>query len=63
MTLHTNIPPRSEIERLLTVRAPGCISIYLPTNVITQDAQADRIELRTSQRRPGNSMLPASHRS
>jgi Bacterial archaeo-eukaryotic release factor family 11 len=46
VTLHTDIPPRSEVERLLTVRAPGCISIYLPTSVITQDAQADRIELK-----------------
>jgi Bacterial archaeo-eukaryotic release factor family 11 len=46
MTLHTDIPPRSEVERLLTVRDPGCVSIYLPTSVITQDAQADRIELK-----------------
>jgi hypothetical protein len=46
MTLHTDIPPRSEVERLLAVRAAGCVSIYLPTSVITQDAQADRIELK-----------------
>ncbi|GAA5112992.1 baeRF11 domain-containing protein [Pseudonocardia adelaidensis] len=46
MTLHTDIPSRSEIERLLTQRAAGCVSIYLPTSVITQDAQADRIELK-----------------
>ncbi|GAA3100289.1 hypothetical protein GCM10010464_74690 [Pseudonocardia yunnanensis] len=46
MTLHTDIPPRSEVERLLTVREPGCVSIYLPTSVITQDAQASRIELK-----------------
>jgi hypothetical protein len=46
VTLHTDIPPRSEIERLLAVRDPSCVSIYLPTSVITQDAQADRIELK-----------------
>jgi hypothetical protein len=28
------------------VRDPSCVSIYLPTSVITQDAQADRIELK-----------------
>lgn len=46
MTLHTDIPPRSEVERLLAVRDPGCVSIYLPTSVVTQDAQAGRIELK-----------------
>lgn len=46
MTLHTDIPTRSEVERLIAVREPGCVSIYLPTSVITQDAQADRIELK-----------------
>ena len=46
MTLHTDIPTRSEVERLLTTRDPSCVSIYLPTSPITQDAQADRIELK-----------------
>ena len=46
MTLHTDIPPRSELERLLTTRDPSCVSIYLPTSPITQDAQAARIELK-----------------
>jgi hypothetical protein len=43
---HTDIPPRSEVERMLTVRVPGCVSIYPPTSVIRQDAQADRIALK-----------------
>lgn len=39
MTLHTDIPTRAQIERLLTSRAPSSVSIYLPTNRVTQDTQ------------------------
>jgi release factor family 11 len=46
LTLHTDIPTRSEVERLLVTRDPCCVSAYLPTSPITQDAQADRIELK-----------------
>ena len=46
LRLHTDIPTRSEIERLLAARDPCCVSAYLPTSPITQDAQADRIELK-----------------
>jgi hypothetical protein len=46
LTLHTDIPSRSEVERLLLARDPSCVSAYLPTSPITQDAQADRIELK-----------------
>jgi hypothetical protein len=46
MALHTDIPTRSELTRLLDTRDPCCVSIYLPTSTITQDAQADRIELK-----------------
>ena len=46
VTLHTDIPTRPELERLLAVRDPWCVSAYLPTSPITQDAQADRIELK-----------------
>lgn len=46
MRLHTDIPTRSEVERLLAVRDPASVSIYLPTSPVTQDAQADRIELK-----------------
>lgn len=46
MSLHTDIPTRKQIERLLTHRSPGSVSIYLPTSRLHQDAQADRIELK-----------------
>jgi hypothetical protein len=46
LTLHTDIPTRSEIERLLLARDACCVSAYLPTSPITQDAQAGRIELK-----------------
>ena len=46
MNLHTDIPTRAEIERLLRTRDPFCVSLYLPTTPITQDAQADRIALK-----------------
>jgi hypothetical protein len=46
VTLHTDIPTRFEVQRLLATREPHCVSAYLPTSPITQDAQADRIELK-----------------
>jgi release factor family 11 len=47
MTLHTDIPTRSELEELLAVRDPLCVSVYVPTSPLTQEAQASRIELKT----------------
>jgi hypothetical protein len=44
--LHTDIPTRSEVERLLSARDPLCVSIYLPTSRVPQETQADRIELK-----------------
>lgn len=46
LTLHTDIPTQSEIERLLATRDTCCVSIYLSTSTITREAQADRIELK-----------------
>jgi hypothetical protein len=46
LTLHTDIPTHSEIERLLATRDASCVSIYLSTNTITRETQADRIELK-----------------
>ena len=43
--LYVDIPTRADIERLGAVRA-ACVSIYLPTTPLTQDAQADRIALK-----------------
>src|SRR5262245_47836506 len=47
MTLHTDIPTRSELEQLLAVRDPLCVSLYIPTSPLTQEAQGARIELKT----------------
>lgn len=44
--MHTDIPTQTDVERLLAVRRPGCVSIYLPTSPITAEANADRIELK-----------------
>ena len=44
--LHVDIPTRTDIEHLIAIRAPACVSIYLPTSPVTQHAQADRIELK-----------------
>jgi Bacterial archaeo-eukaryotic release factor family 11 len=46
VTLHTDMPTRSAVERLLTARDALSVSIYLPTTPVTQDAQAERIELK-----------------
>ena len=46
MTLHTDIPTHTEVERLLAVRDGPCVSIYLATTPITPDADASRIELK-----------------
>jgi Bacterial archaeo-eukaryotic release factor family 11 len=46
LTLHTDIPTRSAVERLLTTRDPLCVSLYLPTSPVPQEAQASRIELK-----------------
>jgi hypothetical protein len=47
MTLHTDIPTRSELEQLLAMRDPLCVSAYVPTSPLTQEAQGGRIELKT----------------
>lgn len=44
--LYVDIPHRSEIEQLIAHREPVCLSLYLPTTPVTQDAQADRIALK-----------------
>lgn len=46
MALHTDIPTRSEIERLLEVTPTHCVSIYLPTHRVTQETAKDRLVLR-----------------
>lgn len=48
MELHTDIPSRADLESLLSTQGPHCVSIYLPTTPITQDAQAERIALKNA---------------
>jgi Bacterial archaeo-eukaryotic release factor family 11 len=43
VTLHTDIPSRRQIERLLQARGDNLVSIYLPTSPITPEADAARI--------------------
>lgn len=47
MSLHTDIPTRPELERLLVARDRWCVSAYVPTSPITHEAQAGRIELKS----------------
>lgn len=46
MTLHTDIPTRAEIDRLLATTSGPCVSIYLPTHRVTQETDRDRLVLR-----------------
>lgn len=45
MNLHTDIPTRPQIDRLLTSRHPASVSIYLPTDPAS-NGDAERIELK-----------------
>ena len=46
MNLHTDIPTRAQVERLLDSRHPASVSIYLLTDPVSS-ADAERIQLRT----------------
>jgi hypothetical protein len=46
MALHTDIPTRKEIERLLGAPSAHRVSIYLPTHRVTQETTKDRLVLR-----------------
>jgi hypothetical protein len=41
--VHIDLPTTTEIRRLLAVEGEGCVSIYLPTEPDTRDADAERI--------------------
>ena len=45
MNLHTDMPTRAQVDRLLDSRNPASVSIYLPTDPVS-DGEAERIELR-----------------
>ena len=44
MSLHTDIPSRAQIERLMTSRDPSSVSVYLPTDPTW--GAAERVELK-----------------
>jgi len=44
--LHIDLPSRAEIEALAAYRGAPAVSLYLRTTPLTQEAQADRIELK-----------------
>ncbi len=46
MAMHTDIPTRSEIERLMAPTSSHCVTIYLPTHRVTQETARDRLVLR-----------------
>src|SRR5215471_21406190 len=45
MILHTDVPTRAQLDRLLAARDPSSVSIYLPTNPSSR-GEAERIELK-----------------
>ena len=45
MNLHTDIPTRADVDRLLESRHAASVSLYVPTDPASQ-ANAERIELR-----------------
>src|SRR5262245_43019420 len=45
MILHTDIPTRAQLDRLLAAREPWSVSIYLPTSPSSR-GDAERIELK-----------------
>ncbi len=45
MMLHTDVPTRAQLDRLLAVREPWSVSIYFPTSP-TSGGEAERIELK-----------------
>ncbi len=45
MSLHTDIPSRAQVERLMTSREPSSVSVYLPTDPATRGT-AERVQLK-----------------
>ena len=59
--LHVDVPTRSDLKRLMARREPACVSIYLPTTPLTQEAQADRIALGNLAREAAGQLEAAGH--
>jgi hypothetical protein len=47
--LHTDIPQRAEIDALMRVRTPSCVSLYLPTDP-RSTGEAERLDLKSLSR-------------
>jgi hypothetical protein len=59
--LHVDLPTRSDLEHLIKRREPACVSLYLPTTPLTQEAQADRIALGNLAREAAGQLQAAGH--
>ncbi|WP_230208107.1 hypothetical protein [Microlunatus sp. Gsoil 973] len=46
MSLNTDVPSRHQIEQLLDVESPGCVSIYAPSTPIGAQVEASRLEFK-----------------
>lgn len=57
--LPVDIPSRAELEKLIEVRSPACLSVYLPTSPLTQESQHDRLVFK-NQIREGREKLEAA---
>lgn len=56
--LYVDIPIPDDIAALAAARGDACVSIYLRTTPLTQQAQADRIELKNLAKRAIEQLLP-----
>lgn len=59
--LYVDMPTRPDLEHLITRREPACVSIYLPTTPLTQEAQADRIALGNLAREAADQLRASGH--
>ena len=58
MILHTDVPTRGQLERLLAAREPSSVSIYLPTSPSSR-GEAERIELKNLAREASHQLRQA----
>jgi hypothetical protein len=58
VALHIDIPTPAQLATLLDTRGDGCVSIYLPTSPLPQDADQARIEFKNlAAQAPANELL------
>ncbi|MDA0141612.1 baeRF11 domain-containing protein [Solirubrobacter deserti] len=58
MALHIDIPTPAQLATLLDTRGPDCVTIYLPTSPLPQDADQARIEFKNlAAQAPANELL------